>query len=298
MRNTKDNGKLQSAALNAVLLMGSYSMCGRILTADPGDYALTWLCAAAVALMLWVLLAYTGSRWHGWRKSPLFSLAAAVYFTFAAGLYLRGLAALWRQWALPDTPLSVIAIIVSVLAVYGGSRGIRPVLRLCLPVFIIVCVFFVSDTALLVPEMSADRLRPLSAAVEPAVFVRLLAAMLLPLPAALLLPDGDAVELRPYFMGGAAIGLAYLFLSALRSVLLLGPLTVLEPYPLLRSLMLVYVGPGLSRMEPWGLTALCGAMIGAAMALSACALSFLPFGKRKALAAAAVAATLTAVVFF
>lgn len=298
MRNTKDKEKLQGAGLSAVLLLGSYGVSGRIMAPDPASYTQTWLWAGGCAAVVWLAATYLPSRSRSKAGvRPLPDLLAALYLTACAGLYLRGLAALWRQWALPQTPRLVPALALALLTVYGASRGLRPVLRLSLPVLFTLSLFFLLDTALLIPEMSTSRLSLAYADFYPTLFGALTAALLLPLPAALLLTKGQGAD-RSWFRGGALLGLAYLILSAVRSVLLLGPLAVLEPYPLLRSLMLVYVGPALNRMEAWGLMALSAAMATAAMALAAGALARQPFRGHEKAAWAALAGVLTAIAFF
>ena len=299
MKNTQDNKCLQCVGLCAVLLMGSYCISGGFIAGDAATYIINWLSAVLIAAFIWMGAAILLPRKEQLRKTCGFvSYVISLYFIISAGLYLRGLIALWRQWALPKTPLLLLAFTSAAVAVYGGSRGRKPVLRLCLPVFILVSFFYVMDTALLVPEMSMRRLSLVYGNFDAVLFLKLLGSMILPLPASILLLDGETEGMRPYFRSGAAVGLAYLLLSALRSVLLLGPLTIMEPYPLLRSLMLVYVGPSLNRMECWGLMALSAAMLASAMATAAGALSFFHIEVYKKAKAAAVTAAIAGIAFF
>ena len=299
MRNTHDNRCLQCLGLCAVLLMGSYCVSGGVMAEDSASYLINWLAAAMIAALIWMIsstvLPYSKLQF---KNSRSLSSLISLYFIIGSGLYIRGLNTLWRQWSLPQTPLPVLAVASAAVAVYGGSRGVRPVLRLCLPVIVVVSFFFVSDTFLLVPEMSHQRLCLYYGCFDAAFLLKLLGSMILPLPASLLLQEGGAKRLRPFFRGGAAVGLAYLLLSAMRSVLLLGPLTVMESYPLLRSLMLVSLGPALNRMECWGLMALSSAMLTSAMAMSGGALAFAPVKGHGAIKAAALTAAIAAIAFF
>lgn len=302
MRNTQDKAPLQCCALNFVLLAGSYSVCGQIQaasTASAADFALNWLAAAAAVGMIWLAAAYIEPPLRNDSSGTrLFKLLAVIYLGFTAGCYLRGLIMLWRQWAYHETSPLVLAISAALLTLFGGSRGLRPALRLCLPVSAAVLVFFIADTALLAPEMSLSRLRLVYGAFSPQLFLKLLGALLLPLPAAILLRPADASDLHIPFQTGAVIGLSYLLLSALRSVLLLGSLTVWEAFPLLRTLTLVYVGPGLSRMDAWGLMALTGAMMTAAISMSAASLQLLSAYEKKKMISALLMAVLTFMAIF
>ena len=296
MRYSQDNIKLQCAGLNAVLLMGGYGICGRILTEDAASYGITWLCSVSAAAVIWAAAPQIDPVKV--RGTVFFGSFRVLYYLVATALYLRGFIALWQQWALPETPRIILTASAVLLTVYGGRCGSRPVLRLCLPVLFTVMLFFLLDTALLTPEMSASRLEIEKAFVDPSAFFDILAILILPLPAALYSSDLKTVGIRPYFTCGACIGLGYLMLSALRSQMLLGTLTVLDPYPLLKALMLVYVGRGLRRSETWGLMAISGAMLAAAMALMAGALYSFPKKYNKTALRAVMYILLTAAVFF
>lgn len=299
MKRTQDNNGLQCLGLSAVLLMGSYGICGWVMAGDSASYIINWLGAVMLAAVIWMSAATFLSHEKQLRKTGgCAPWLISLYFVAASGLYIRGLIALWRQWALPQTPLPILALSAAAVAVFGGSRGSKPVLRLGLPVLFVVSFFYIMDTALLVPEMSRHRLSLIYGGFDAAFFLKLLGAMLLPLPAALLLPNGGAKGIRSCFRCGAAAGLAYLLLSAIRSVLLLGPLAVMEPYPLLRSLMLVYVGPSLNRMECWGLMALSAAMLTSAIAMVAGAISYLPVKRYSIAKAVSLTLAITALAFF
>lgn len=299
MKRTKDNEYLQCVALCAVLLMGSYCISGGVMVSDSASYIINWLAAVMIAAVIW-LGASVALPMEKQLRKPRNSACwlISLYFIFTAGLYLRGMIALWRQWALPQTPLLILSLFSAAVAVYGGSRGRKPILRLGLPVLFVVSFFYITDTALLVPEMSLNRLSVVFGSFEAVCFIKLLAAMILPIPASILMHDAGAKRMRCSFRLGAAVGLAYLLLSALRSVLLLGPLTVMEPYPLLRSLMLVYVGPSLNRMECWGLMALSAAMLTSAMTMAAGALSFFPIKWHSTVKAVTLTAAITSLAFF
>lgn len=299
MKRTADNECLQGGCLCAILLMGSYCMCGGVMASDSASYIINWLVAVMIAAVFWIGAAFVIKiDLQGQKIRGGVSCLIALYFIIASGFYIRGMIALWRQWALRQTPLLVLALISASVAVYGGSRGRKPVLRLGLPVLLVVSFFYVIDTALLVPEMSRYRLSLIYGSFDAAFFLKLLGVLLLPLPASLLLQGGETKRTRSCFRCGAAAGLVYLLLSALRSVLLLGPLTILEPYPLLRSLMLVYVGPSLNRMECWGLMALSAAMLTSAMAMAAGAISYSPIKGYKTAKSAVLTAAITAIAFF
>lgn len=276
MRNTNDKENLQCAGLNAVLLMGGYSVCGRVSASDAASYTLAWMISISICVIVWFLASFIRplKRTSGTGRT-LASLLASSYLIFAAGMYINGFIMIWQQWSLPNTPRLLLSAAAALAALYGGSRGIRPVLRLCLPVVLTVLILFLVDTALLFPEMTVARLSVADAAFEFKSFLRLSLALMLPLPAALLMQQPMRVEKRVYFFSGAFMGSAYLLLTVLRSVLVLGPLSVLGPYPLLRALMLVSMGPGLGRMEAGGIMALSAAMLAAAMAFTAGAFSFL-----------------------
>ena len=299
MKKIQDNKNLQSAGLNGVLLMGGYCISGGIMAGDSASYIINWLGAVLVSAFIWLGAASVmPNEKQVWKPRVYMPCLLSLYFIIASGLYIRGLIALWRQWALQQTPLPVLSLASAVVAVYGGSRGLKPVLRLGLPVLFVVSFFYITDTALLVPEMSRHRLCLMFGSFDAAFFLKLLGTMMLPLPAALLLQYGGSKRMRASFRVGAALGLAYLLLSAMRSVLLLGPLTVMEPYPLLPSLMLVYVGPALNRMECWGLMALSAAMLVSSMAMVAGALSYFPIKGRRTAKATALTAAITAIAFF
>ena len=299
MKNSKENAALQVLSLAWVLLAGTYGLSGSIPGPDSDTYVFCWLSAAAAAALFWTAAVCN------WRKDfseitnkPVASALMGLYFFIAAAAFLRGLLSLWKQWALADTPLLLLAAVASSVAVYGAQRGVRPVLRLCLPVALVAVISFIIDTALLVPEMSLERLHLEYKCFDAPLFFKLLGSMLLPLPASLLLINNDVKLTFPYHIAGALLGILYLAASAIRSVLLLGPLTVLEPFPLLDSLTLVYMGPALSRMDAWGLMALSAAMIASAMGLAAGGLLCLPPKWQGKTGSFIVAVVLTALVFF
>ena len=298
MKNRVENAALQGISSTWVLLAATYGISGSILGTDSGAYVFCWLSAAAAAALFWV------AAICNWRKDSseithkhVAAALMGIYFFMAAAAFLRGLLSLWKQWALTDTPLLLLAAAASSVAVYGAQRGVRPVLRLCLPVALLAVISFIIDTALLLPEMSLERLH-LEYSFDAPLFFKLLGTMLLPLPASLLLINNEVKLTFPYHIAGALLGILYLAASAVRSVLLLGPLTVLEPFPLLDSLTLVYMGPALSRMDAWGLMALSAAMIASSMGLAAGGLLCLPQKWQGKTCSIVVAAVLTVLVFF
>ena len=300
MNRTNYKENQQCAGLNAVLLMGGYSVCGRIIVDDVATYTMTWLVSVAVVIVFWIFFTILRTRHPKTARDTgraLIPVIAVAYLTAVAGLYLNGFISLWQQWALPNTSSLVLAASAALLSVYGGCRGVRPALRLCLPVGLAVLVLFLLDTALLVPEMSPARLGVADAGFDVFAFLELTAAMLLSMPASFILLD-EKKENLSYRLIGINIGLGYLLINVLRSVMVLGQLTVFEPYPLLRSLMLVYIGPGLGRMEAGGLMALSAAMLAAVMAFIAGAISMLPVCRRKSAAKALIWLALTAMGLF
>ena len=299
MRNTNDKESLQSAGLTTVFLMGAYSVCGRIITDDAASFTIVWLVSVSALVLIWSIYSLLPTLKLSPDKSQTTrSVIAAAYLVAAAGLYLNGFIMLWQQWSLPNTPRLLLSAAAALVAVYGGSRGIRPVLRLCLPVAFTVLLLFLLDTALLFPEMTSAFLSLSNADFESMSFLRLSATLLLPMPAVIIMQQPKQKELYPYSLCGVLLGLGYLLLSSLRSVMVLGPLTVLEPYPLLRTLMLVYMGPGMGRMEAGGLMAISAAMLAAAMAFVAGAFSTFPFMRRKRSAIVAVYIALIVAGFF
>ena len=300
MKSTSDKETLQCIGLNAVMLMGGYGVCGRIIAKDVASYILIWLAGIAIVVLIWVLYTFLPSPKISLDESKtVFPIFAAAYMLTAAGLYLNGFIMLWQQWALPNTSRLLLSASAALVTVYGGSRGIRPVLRLCLPVGFALLVLFLLDTALLLPEMTIDRIRMANDAVfDIKAFLWLTLSLLLPIPAMIIVQNPKKYEHRSYCLCGVLIGLVYLLLSVLRSVMVLGPLTVLEPYPLLRALMLVYAGPGLGRMEAGGIMALSAAMLAAAMAFASSAFSLLPFLGRKMTAKVAIFFVLAAIGIF
>ena len=298
MIKTKDNDRLQRAGLCAILLVGDYGLCGQIMANSCGDLLTAWLTATIAAGLIWAAASVIPRPRCSAKHGELINHAAVFYFALMACLYLRGTALLWRQWAFPTSSVLLPALSLSLLAVYGGRRGLRPLLRLTLPVMTALFFFFLLDTAFLIPEMSFRRLALSSAGFDSILTLRLTGALLLPLPAALLLSPGSGDSPAGLSRVGLISGLLYLLLTALRSLLLLGRLTVWEPFPLLRSLMLVGVGPGLSRMDCWGLLALSGAMTTAVMLFAAGLLARIGEQRHCRLTAAAVAAFLTVCAFF
>ena len=299
MRNTNDKESLQSAGLSTVSLMGAYSVCGCILTDDAASFTIVWLVSVAALILIWSIYSLLPPlKLSPGKRKTAYDLFAAAYLIVDAGLYLNGFIDFWQQCSLPNTSRLLLSAAAALVAVYGGCRGIRPVLRLCLPVAFTVLVLFLLDTILLVPEMTTARFSVAYAGFESSTILKLSAALLLPLPAAIIMLQPKQKGHRSWFLCGGLIGLGYLLLSAMRSVMVLGPLTVLEPFPLLRALMLVDMGPGLGRMEAGGFMAISAAMLAAAMAFVAGAFSLLPFLSRKRLAIVAVYIALTVVVFF
>ena len=299
MRNTNDKESLQSAGLSTVSLMGAYSVCGRIITDDAASFTIIWLVSVAALVLIWSIYSlFPPLKLSPVKSQTTRSVIAAAYLVAAAGLYLNGFINLWQQWSLPNTSRLLLTAAAALVAVYGGCRGIRPVLRLCIPVAFTVLVLFLLDTTLLIPEMTTARFSVAIAGFESSTILKLSAALLLPLPAAIIMLQPKQKGHRSWFLCGGLIGLGYLLLSALRSVMVLGPLTVLEPFPLLRALMLVDMGPGLGRMEVGGLMAISAAMLAAAMAFVAGAFSLLPFLSRKRSAIVAVYIALAMVGIF
>ena len=312
-RSWPHQGARQTAALAVVLLSGGYGLSGAVTAKNGAVYSLAWLLACLAAFLVWLGAAYLwtgrlpaaqgaagageGQIWSqaqarpadaGARavdlKSPWAALPAALYLLLLAAAYLGGAARLWRLWALPTTPFWLLLLLQAALALYGAHRGCRATLRLGLPVCFVLLLLALLDTLLLLPQLSFSRLagESLGAAasyLQPGlqIFARLMAA----LPALLLLaPTGrrdpaSCRESRRALILGGLVGLVYLLLVALRASLLLGSLLSLQPYPILRSLMLAQAGPGLSRLEWWGVLALSGAMLTAAMACTARAVNIL-----------------------
>ena len=261
---------LQLTMATACLLWSVTGVSASIGAESGRSLWLAWLLALAVAAPVYALLPRCCGKQPAGRAG---AVLLALYALLAAAVCLCGAIFLWSEWTQTRAPFFVYAAVLALLIGYGVARGRLAALRLCVLLAAILALLAVVDSLLLLPQMELARLSyhpgRQSAYILP-VMLRLLLTLLLPLPFVIVLSRQaraqlDAGRAQRAVWRGFCLGAAYLLLVAVRNVLILGDLLILDHYPLLRSLKMVEINVGLSRLEYFGMLALLAVVLGAAM---------------------------------
>ena len=254
-----------AAALTPLSAIGLWATLGT----TSQWYFFLWLCGVLVFAFFSFLSSLVFSKQQaGEGKEGFLQKTVALYLSLygllLTGVFLFGAISFWTAWAMPRTPFWFYALTLALLSSYGAFRGTQAVLRMGVLVFFLLLAMAILDTLFLVPQMEWQWIVADFSTKMPALWqensAKIALFLLLPLPLLLLLFRKAPKKRKKLFLGAAVCGL-YLLLVAARNVLLLGNLIPLDRYPILRTMKMIELGMGLSRMEYLGLFSLMAAIL-------------------------------------
>lgn len=179
-----------------------------------------------------------------------------IWFAFHDGtIIMTNLAEFSKTLVYDDTPIAVPMILFSLLLIWGLKEGIEVLGRWSEFFIFVVIIIFLAITALSIPQMDIDRLKPiLSSGMTPVLRGAF---------STFSYPFGETVvftmvfskisktkSYKKTFMTGLLIGGGLVFIATLRNLLILGPETISRVYfPSTMAISLVRVGEILERLE-------------------------------------------------
>lgn len=165
----------------------------------------------------------------------------------------------WQIFGMEKESYWVYAVIIIIIALFATRLGIEAIGRIAILVVFLLLLIFIFDLMLVLPQLDPDRLLPIgqvgrNTLVLISIKLFILQFSLLPLTLMLapyLNNEGKKVKAGLF----AAWGLtgAYIILSTLRNVSLLGDGIALYHYPIVQALRMVEWGPVFSRFEFLGI---------------------------------------------
>ena len=261
MRDT--NSKIQTGALTFLALTGSVS-CSEQICRLPGKW-LILLIALIGAGVVYGFVAYLLRKKRipanlRWGEAPEWTLwrivLAAVLFCLSL-LILFSTAGMWFNWVLVEWPLWLILVLLITTVFFMLTQGGKAICRGCVLGAAIFFVVLIADTLFLIPCLKNGAM-PQVASTFPWQDALLL-FLLLAAPAPILLWYGKPGRQGTVSIAiGFFLGMATLVWQALRDGIVLGKLTTVDQWPILRTLSFASAGAGFERVESWGVMALTG----------------------------------------